>query len=71
MNMPEARLTKYRQTERYEKGTKMRIRQRDVDMEKRCVERDICLYRRDREVLVGVVASFKYLERPLDQTNND
>ena len=49
----------------------MWIRWRDVDMEERCVEMEFSLYGGWEGALFEGVATFKYLERPLDQTEND
>ena len=49
----------------------MRIMQRGVDMAERCWDMESRLYGKEGGALVEGVANFKYLGRPLDQTDDD
>ena len=54
-----------------QKVTEMRLRRRDMDMAERCEEIEFSLYGRERDVMLEEVENSKYLERPLDQTDDD
>ena len=71
MHMPADKLFKNRRTEICNKVTKRQIRWRDVDMEERCADMEFSLYRGYGYVMVEGVATFKYLGRHLDQTDQD
>ena len=62
---------KHRRADRCEKTTEIRIRKRDVDMAERCADMEFILYGREGDALVEGVSNFKYLGRPLDQTDDD
>ena len=69
--MPAARLMKHRRKSICEKAVEMWIRQRCVKMVGRCEDMELILYDIEWDTLVELVANFKYLGRPLDQTDND
>ena len=49
----------------------MKLRWRDVDISERCRDMEFSLYRGKGDALLEGVETFKYLRRPLDQTNDD
>ena len=71
MHIPEARMIKHRQTKRCNKTADMRLIQRNVEMEERCGDTEFSLYGGEGGALLEGVVTFKYLGRPLDQTDDD
>ena len=69
MHMSVARMIKHINTSRCNKVTEIRIKRRGVEMAERCREMDFILYGREGGALVEEVSNFKYLGRPLDQTD--
>ena len=65
------RLFKHRQSDKCHKSTERRLRQRDVEMEARCGEMEFNLDGEEGDKRVENVPTFRYLGRPLDQTDDD
>ena len=66
-----AKLLNHRQTDKFNQATERRLRQRDVDMAARCGEMDLSMEGGEGYERVEGVATFRYLGRPLDQTDDD
>ena len=62
-------LVKHGQTDKCNKSTDRRLRRIDVEMAARCDDMDFSMYR--EENMVEGLATFKYIGRTLDQTNDD
>ena len=71
MNIPASRLFKQRHSNKCNKAKERRIRRKDVDMAARCGDTEFSLYKEEEEDLVEEVEKFKYLGRPLYQTDDD
>ena len=71
MHMPSDGLLKHRWTEICNKATEMQLRQREAETAERCRDIEFSLYERERDALVKVVATSKYLGCILDQTDYD
>ena len=71
MHMPAGRLIKHQWTKRCNRNTQMRLRRRDVAIESRCAEASFSLTRNDKAEYIEGVGIFKYMERPLDRSDND
>ena len=71
MHMPVTRLFKHRRTDKCNKVTERRLRQRDVEMLVSCGEAEFILYGEEGYDLVEEVVNFKYLGRNLYQTDDD
>ena len=65
--MPVTRLFKNIRTNRCNKATERRIRQRDVEILERCGDMEFSLYRGEGGEMVYGVETFKYLGKPLDK----
>ena len=66
-----AKLLNHRQTDKFNQATERRLRQRDVEMAARCGEMDLSMEGGEGYERVEGVATFRYLVRPLYQTNDD
>ena len=71
MHMPVAKLFKHSQLEKCHKATERRLRQRDVEIAARCGEMEFSLEGGEEEERVYHVATFQYMGRPLDQTDDN
>ena len=71
MHMPVARIFKHRKSDKCHKATERRLRRRDMEMAERCGEMDFSLEGGEGEERVDNVTRFRYLGRPLDQTDDD
>ena len=71
MHMPVACLVNHRYTDRCEKATGVRLRQRGGEMTERFGETKFRLCGRDWDAMVEGVSKFKDLGRPPDQMNDD
>ena len=69
IHMQTARLFKHRQSAKCHKLTERRLLQRDVEMEARCGEMEFNLYGEEGDEIVDNVPTFRYLGRPLYQTD--
>ena len=69
MNIPAARIFKHRHLDKYHKATERRPRRRDVETTEICGKMELSL--EGGEGTVENVTTFRYLERPLDQTYDD
>ena len=49
----------------------MRLRRRDMEVMSQCSETEFSLTGKEREETIGGLALFKYLGRPLEQSDND
>ena len=65
------RLFKHRQSDKCHKSTERRLQRRNVEMAERCGEMEFVLDEGGGDKRVENVTTFQYLERPLDQTNDD
>ena len=69
--MQAARLFKHQNLDKCHKSTERRLRRRDVDMLARCGEMEFNLNGEEGDKRVENVPTFRYLGRPLDQTDDD
>ena len=69
--MPAARIFKHKQTDECNKATERRLWRRDLEMSARCGEMEFSIDGGKGDNMVYVVATFRYLGRTLDQTDDD
>ena len=69
--MQAARLFKYWQPDKCHKSTDRRLQQRDVEMAARYEKMGFNLDGEEGDEKVENVLTFRYLERPLEQTDDD
>ena len=65
------RLFRRQQLEKCHKLTESRLQRRDVEMAKRCGQMEFNPDGEEGDYRVENVPTFRYLGRPLDQTNDD
>ena len=70
VHLQATRFFKRRQSDKCNKSTKRRIRQRDVEMADSCGEMEFNLDREEGDEIVENVPTFQYMGRPLDQTDD-
>ena len=70
MHMPAARIFNHRQTDKCNKATKRQLRWKEVEMAVRCGETEFILGGEEGDDMEEGVATFKYLGRTLDQTDD-
>ena len=61
MHTPADRLFKHRRTDKCNKATERRLRQRDMEMAARCGKMNFSLYVEEGENMVEGVETFKYM----------
>ena len=69
--MQAARLLKHWQSEKCHESTERRLRRRDVEMEAMCGETEFNLEGEEGDERVENVPTFRYMGRPIDQTDDD
>ena len=71
MKIPAARIFKHRQTDKCNKVMEIRLWRREVEMAARCGKMEFSLEREEGDNMMEGVATFRYLGRTLDQTDDD